>query len=90
MDEYHYFKSEETNKLFFYWIKNEPQAFGGTVLEFFTDLVVSILDNDENLDSSFIRQSKSMLKDWQIESYMEKFYSMKAMYDKLKYRFRDE
>lgn len=86
--EYSFFKSTEANKHFNYWINHEPQSFGGIDLQFFTDMVISILDNDENLEYSHLQQSKSLLKDYQINSYMEKYHAMQAIYKELNNRLR--
>ena len=82
--EYSFFKSTEANKNFNYWINHEPQSFGGLDLQMFTDLVISILDNNENLEYSHLEQSKSLLKHSHIESYMERYHAMQAIYNELK------
>lgn len=86
--EYSFFKSTKANKNFNYWINHEPQSFGGVDLEMFTDMVISILDNDENLEYSHLTDSTNRLKDYMIDSYMEKFIAMKAIYTELKSRLR--
>lgn len=86
--EYNYFKSSEANKNFNFWINHDPESFHPLDLDRFTNMVIAVLDNDENLESSYIRQSKSRLEDCQIESYMEKYYAMKLIYNGLRDRFR--
>jgi hypothetical protein len=86
--EYNYFKSSEANKNFNFWINLDPESFHPLDLDRFTNMVIAVLDNDENLESSYIRQSKSRLEDCQIESYMEKYYAMKLIYIELNNRLR--
>lgn len=86
--EYSFFKSTEANKNFNYWINHEPQSFGGVDLQLFTNMVISVLDNDENLEFSHLNQPKSLLKDFHIAIYMDKYYAMQAIYKELNNRLR--
>lgn len=86
--EYSFFKSTEANKNFNYWINHEPQSFGGVDLQLFTNMVISVLDNDENLEYFHLEQSKSRLEYSHIESYMVRYHAMQLIYKELNYRLR--
>lgn len=85
---YNYFKSAEANKNFNYWINNDHESFHPLDVQRFTNMVISVLDNNENLEYLHIEQSKSRLKDWQIENYMEKFQAMRLIYIELRNKSR--
>ncbi len=84
---YTFFKSEEANKNFNFWINQYPESFHPLDLQRFTNMVISILDNDENLEYTHLQQPKSRLKDYQIDSYMDKYASMKDIYTELSNRW---
>ena len=85
--EYKFFKSDKANKDFNYWINHEPHTNGGVNIEMFTDMVISILDNNEDLEQFHLTHAKSRLENWAISNLMERFFAMKAIYEKVKYRF---
>jgi hypothetical protein len=87
MKEFDYFKSDECNSLFRIWISNFPESFHQLDLERFTNLVIALLDNDEDLEHLQITKSTKKLEEWQVDSYMNKFHAMKEIYIKLKGRW---
>ena len=80
---YNYFKSEEANKNFNYWINGDPESFHPLDVQRFTNMVISVLDNGEQLEYFHIEQSKTRLKDWQITNYMERYNAMRLLYIEL-------
>lgn len=87
MKEFTYFKSIECNNLFNIWISNYPESFHPLDLERFTNMVIGILDNDEDLEYTHITQSTNKLEEWQIDRYMDKYHSMKEIYKRLRNRW---
>lgn len=88
--EYNFFKSEKANKHFNYWINNDPEYFRASDLQVFTDMVIHILDNDENLEYFHLTNSTHRLTEYMISTYIERYFIMKAVYDKLRPRFNNK
>lgn len=80
---YNFFRPEEANKNFNFWINNDPEYFRPLDLQMFTDMVISVLDNGEQLEYTHLNQAESRLTELKKEIYMEKYFAMKAIYDKL-------
>ncbi len=86
LKKYNFFRSEEANKNFNFWINNDPEYFRPLDLQMFTDMVISVLDSREHLEYTHLNQAESRLTESKKEIYMEKYFAMKAIYDKLQYR----
>lgn len=87
MKQYNYFKTAECNDRFRIWLSQYPESFHDCDLERFTELVLELLDNDEDLESTHLTESVNSLDEDMVDVYMEKFFSMKTIYEKLKNRW---
>ena len=90
MTEFNFFKTDECNRLYNIWLSNYPESFHQLDLDRFTNMVISLLDNGENLEYSHVRQCKPLKEEWMVDSYMNRYSSMKDMYNVLSYRWDTE
>lgn len=81
------FESDECNRLFLLWLSNFPESFHSADMDRFTELVICLLDNDEDLTKGKIIESSENLDINTIDYYFERFLSMKEIYSKLKFRW---
>jgi hypothetical protein len=91
MDVVNYFNNEACNLKFSMWISNFPESFHPSDLDRFTDMVIALLDNNEELEIEYINQSrKKIFEDRMVSSYMDRYRYMRDIYMKLKDRWSTE
>lgn len=76
-----YFKSEETNDLFRFWISNFPKSYHSLDMDRFYAFVFSLLSNDDYLKREMIEESagKKLSQD-DIDNYMNKYEIIAGFY----------
>lgn len=79
-----YFKSEKANKAFGDWISNYPESFHPIDMKRFAKMVITILDEGEDLEMEYIKEAGgTRLSEWMVNTYMSRYQSMKDMYELL-------
>lgn len=83
-----YFKSEKVNAAFSIWMNNSPESFHPSDMERWTEFVLTLLDENEELQYSVLNSELGPrfydeIREIQISSFWSQYSGMKALYGKL-------
>lgn len=83
-----YYKNEEINRLFIFWISNHPESFHQLDMNRFYDFVLELFKEREELNSDILRRAIKTEKKWNdqtiedfVERFIDKYFDLKRFWE---------